>query len=140
MVYITKSLQGILNFGAKKEIFEFAKELRKSETDAEKKLWKELRNRRCAGLKFRRQHPVKEFIIDFYCHEYLLGIEVDGLVHENEFVKEYDLNRQAEIENLGITLIRFSNEEVLNTISKVLFEIQEKVKKLQKNPMIKTDL
>lgn len=140
MVYVTKSFQGILNFGAKKEIFEFAKELRKSETDAEKKLWTALRNRRCAGLKFRRQHPVKEFIIDFYCHEYLLGIEVDGSVHENEFVKEYDLNRQAEIENLGITLIRFSNEEVLNKISKVLNKIQGKVKELQRTPMTKTDL
>jgi len=140
MVYIRKSFQGILNFGAKKEIFDLAKELRKSETDAEKKLWKALRNRRCSGLKFRRQHPVKEFILDFYCHEYFLGIEVDGSVHDNESAKEYDLNRQAEIENLGINLIRFTNEEVLTAISKVLYKIQEKVKELQNTGMLKTDL
>ena len=138
MVYIKKSFQGILNFGAKREIFEFAKELRKSETDAEKILWKALRNRRCDGLKFRRQHPVKEFIIDFYCHEFFLGVEVDGSIHENEYVKEYDLNRQAEIENLGITLIRFTNEEVLNSLSRVLNDIKEKVKELQNAQIPKT--
>ena len=130
MVYITKSFQGILNFGAKRETFEFAKELRKRETDAEKLLWKHLRNRKCAGLKFRRQHPVKEFIIDFYCHELLLGIEIDGSVHDTDEAKEYDINRQAEIENLGILIIRFSNQQVLNSILKVLEEIQFKAKEI----------
>jgi very-short-patch-repair endonuclease len=118
MVYIRKSFQGILNFGAKREIFENAKELRKSQTEAEKVLWEVLRSRKSNGLKFRRQHPVKEFILDFYCHE-------------NEAAIEYDLNRTAEIENLGITLLRFKNDEVLTDISKVLTEIQDKVVQLK---------
>jgi len=130
MVYITKSFQGTLNFGAKKEIFENAKELRKNQTETEKALWKALRSRRCGGLKFRRQHPVKEFILDFYCHEYLLGIEVDGEVHENDSAKEYDLNRTAELESLGIIILRFKNEEVIKNIAKVKAEILYKSKQL----------
>ncbi len=133
MVYITKSFQGLLNFGAKREIFENAKELRQNQTEAEKVLWGNLRSRRCRGLKFRRQHPVKEFILDFYCHEYLLGIEVDGSVHENELAKEYDLNRTAELESLGITILRFKNEDVLNDTAKVLAEIEDKVAQLKKS-------
>ena len=131
MVYISKSFQGILNFGAKPEVFENAKELRKSQTEAEKALWEALRSRRCGGLKFRRQHPVKDFILDFYCHEYLLGVEVDGLIHENYEAKEYDLNRTAELENLAITILRFKNEEVLTDLSKVLTKIRNKVAQLK---------
>jgi len=131
MVYISKSFQGILNFGAKREIFENAKELRKNQTEAEKALWEVLRSRRCGGLKFRRQHPVKEFILDFYCHQYLLGIEVDGSVHENDEAKEYDLNRSAELESLGIIILRFKNEEVLTHLSKVVTAIQHKVMQLK---------
>ena len=128
---MTKSFQGILNFGAKREVFENARELRQNETEAEKVLWSNLRSRRCSGLKFRRQHPVKEFILDFYCHEYLLGIEIDGSVHENDVAKEYDLNRTAELEFLGITIIRFKNEEVLTDLSEVLTEIRNKVEQLK---------
>jgi very-short-patch-repair endonuclease len=133
MIYITKSFQGNLNFGAKREIFENAKELRKKETEAEKAFWKAVRSSRLDGLKIRRQHPVKQFILDFYCHEYLLGIEIDGSVHENEEAKDYDLNRTAEIENLGITILRFKNEEVLSKLPKVINEIRNKVEQL-KNP------
>jgi len=119
-----------LNFGAKGEIFENARELRKSQTEAEKILWEALRSRKCYGLKFRRQHPVTRFILDFYCHEYLLGIEVDGSIHKIEEVAEYDKNRQAEIENLGITVLRFANEDVLKDISTVLEKIVNKTKEL----------
>ena len=138
MVYTRKSFQGILNFGAKKELFEKARELRKNETEAEKILWNALRSRRYEGLKFRRQHPVKQFIIDFYCHEFLFGIEVDGSVHEIGDAKEYDLNRTAELENLGITILRFKNEEVLGNLNEVLkkikFEVEQtKSKAIQLN-------
>ncbi len=131
MVYISKSFQGILNFGAKREIFENARELRKNETEAEKILWNVLRSRRCEGLKFRRQHPASQFILDFYCHEYFLGIEVDGSVHENENAKQYDQNRAVELEDLGITILRFRNEDVLNNLTEVLQEIKNKIKLIQ---------
>jgi very-short-patch-repair endonuclease len=140
MVYIKKSFQGILNFGAKRELFENARELRKSETESEKILWNALRSRRCAGLKFRRQHPVQQFILDFYCHEHLLGIEVDGSVHENEDAKEYDLNRTAELETLGITIIRFNNEEVLNDLNEVLQKIQFEVKLIKSTAIQKNGI
>ena len=131
MVYISKSFQGILNFGAKREIFENARELRKNETEAEKILWNVLRSRRCEGLKFRRQHPASQFILDFYSHEYFLGIEVDGSVHENENAKQYDQNRAVELEDLGITILRFRNEDVLNNLTEVLQEIKNKIKLIQ---------
>ncbi|HOW30113.1 MAG TPA: endonuclease domain-containing protein [Bacteroidales bacterium] len=140
MIYITKSFQGSLNFGAKREIFENAKELRKNQTEAEIVLWELLRSRRCGGLKFRRQHPVKEFILDFYCHEYLLGIEVDGAVHENDMAKEYDQNRTAELESFGISILRFKNEEVLNNLSKVKSEILNKFAQLQRERDEKSSL
>ena len=138
LVYITKSFQGILNFGAKPEIFENANALRKAQTEAEKKMWTVLRSRRCGGVKFRRQHPTKNFILDFYCHEYLLGIEVDGEVHENNEAKEYDLNRTAELENLGITILRFRNEEVLNNLNIVKEEILNLIAKLSHERSVKS--
>jgi very-short-patch-repair endonuclease len=136
MVYIRKSFQGILNFTAKRELFENARELCKRETEAEKILWNALRSRRCEGLKFRRQHPVQQFILDFYCHEYLLGIEVDGSVHENEDAKDYDLNRTAELNNLGISIIRFNNEEALHNLTEVLQKIKFEVKLLKSKAIL----
>jgi len=131
MVYIRKSFQGILNFGAKREIFEKAKELRKNETAAEKTLWEVVRSRKLDGLKIRRQHPVQQFILDFYCHEYFLGIELDGSVHDNDEAKEYDLNRSAELQNLGITILRFKNDEVLTNLPQVIARIRDKISELR---------
>ena len=91
-------------------------------------LWEAVRSRRLDGLKIRRQHPVNQFILDFYCHEYLLGIEIDGSVQESDEAKEYDMNRTAELENLGITILRFKNEEVLTDLSNVITEIRDKVR------------
>jgi len=97
--------------------------LRKNQTEAETLLWNELRSRRLVGLKFRRQHPVKDFVLDFYCHEYYLGIEIDGSVHLSEEAKEYDLNRTVVLEELGITILRFKNEEIRDNLSCVKTEI-----------------
>jgi very-short-patch-repair endonuclease len=85
-----------------------SQELRKKPTTAETLLWEALRNHGFANLKFRRQHPVKWFIADFYCHEARLVIEVDGGIHNNSDQAEYDQNRTAELEELGIQVIRFS--------------------------------
>lgn len=64
------------------------------------------------GLKFRRQHPLSCFIVDFYCHELKLVVEVDGNIHEEESVKKRDKLREASIRKLGINIIRFTNEDV----------------------------
>ncbi len=92
-------------------------------TEAEKLLWDRLKNRKLKGLKFRRQHPIHFYIADFYCHEKCLVIEVDGGVHDHIPVKEHDENRSAELDRLGITVIRFRNEQILNNLDKVLEEI-----------------
>jgi very-short-patch-repair endonuclease len=71
-------------------------------TYCEKVLWQELRKNRLHNLYFRRQHPISHFIVDFYCHELRLVIEVDGSIHDMEEQRERDLNRTAEIEKFDI--------------------------------------
>ncbi len=92
-------------------------------TPAEKELWKILRNRSLGGYKFRRQHPVREFVVDFFCFEKELAIELDGDIHLEDEVKERDSNRTAELERLGIKVIRFTNDEVLNNLDEVKTKI-----------------
>ncbi|MCX5750558.1 MAG: DUF559 domain-containing protein [Candidatus Saganbacteria bacterium] len=95
-----------------------ARELRKESTKAEQILWPCLRNRRFFGKKFRRQYVFYGFILDFYCPEYKLGIELDGPVHLKQ--QEYDALRQKIIEEQGVKIIRFSNKEVVANINNVL--------------------
>ena len=120
-------------FGAKKNIFLKAVELRNNMTMAESVLWEELRNRKNFRYKWRRQHPVDIFIVDFYCHRYKLVIEVDGEIHQNLVVSERDAGRQHEIEKLGITILRFSNKEILEDTGKVLGRIIQEMRSL--NPL-----
>jgi len=75
---------------ASAKIFQHAKALRRSSTEAEERLWVELRNKKLKGLKFRRQHPIDKWIVDFYCHEKKLVIELDGSVHNEKEIAEYD--------------------------------------------------
>ncbi|CAG0928389.1 hypothetical protein TFLX_00896 [Thermoflexales bacterium] len=82
------------------------------QTPAEQKLWSRLRNRQLNGFKFRRQHPIERFIIDFYCDEAKLCIEIDGDSHAEQI--EYDQARTAYLNELGYTVIRFINREVFN--------------------------
>ena len=89
-----------------------------------------IRNRRLHGLKFRRQHPLHYYIADFYCHEKRLIIEVDGGIHHEANIKEHDENRTAELDRLGITVIRFTNDQIFNQLEQVLEEIVSFVKTL----------
>ena len=109
---------GKLVMGNKRNKVEFARELRKEQTDTEKRLWWILRDKRFAGYKFRRQYVFRGFIIDFYCSSARLGIEVDGPVHSKQ--KEYDLERQKVIEANGIKIIRFNNSDVYSQPEMVL--------------------
>jgi len=112
-----------LFYDATPEIHRRAKELRKNMTEPEKLLWEKIRNRKLGGLKFRRQHPISMFIADFYCHEIKLVLELDGKIHDSEDNREYDEGRTAELGYLGVRVIRFTNEEIINSIDKVLSEI-----------------
>ena len=111
--------------GANPKLFEFSKILRKTQTDAEDIIWQSLRNRKILGFKFRRQHPLGIYIADFYCFEAKLVIEIDGGIHNQAENKEYDENRSIELEELGITVIRFTNKEVEDNLEKVLNSIKK---------------
>lgn len=86
-----------------------ARALRGNLTDAERLLWNGLRNRRLAGLKFRRQHPIGRWIVDFYCHDALLVIEADGGQH-NDIA---DARRTADLSARGLHVLRFWNHDIL---------------------------
>ncbi len=125
----------LMNYKIPPEILENARYLRQKETDAEQFLWQILRNRQLNNLKFRRQHPVQEgFVLDFYCAEHRLGIEVDGGIHTNSEQKEYDKLRSEELNKIyGITTLRFTNEQVLEKIDEVLEKI---IKVTSPNPLL----
>ncbi len=113
-----------LHQGAKSSTFGHANELRRRSTKAEIKLWSLLRNRQLKSRKFRRQHSIAHYIPDFYCHECKLAIELDGNHHRKTEVKKYDQIRTTALNDLGITVIRFWNEEIINDISHVLKKIE----------------
>lgn len=111
-------------------LFAMAKELRNHLTPAEKILWCRLKQI-LPGYKFRRQHPIGNFIADFYCHSAKLVIEVDGPVHNSKEQAEYDQERTFIIEGWGIKVIRFSNEEVETKIESVIDVIRSEIQKFK---------
>jgi very-short-patch-repair endonuclease len=113
----------ILHLGTKASTHEYAKELRAAQTEAEEKLWPHFRNRQLNGKKFRRQHAIANYVLDFYCHECKLTVEVDGNYHKSEEAREYDKARTALLHEHGITVLRFWNEDVIKEIEKVLEKI-----------------
>lgn len=118
-----------LNYGASEEIVNKARDLRKKMTPAEKIVWEKLRDKRLGGFKFRRQHPIWRFIADFYCHQVKLVIEIDGGIHQDQLIKEYDASRSAELERMGIKVLRYLNEDVFGNTERILCEIENECKK-----------
>lgn len=114
-----------LNKGAKASTQEYARELRSETTEAEQKLWSLLRNRQLKGKKFRRQHAIANYVVDFYCHECTLVVELDGNFHRNKEAKEYDRTRTALLNELGIIVLRFWNEEVIRGPENVVRKISD---------------
>ena len=102
-----------------------ARELRQEPTDAEARLWDALRGRRLDGLKFRRQHPYERFVLDFFCVEHQLVVELDGGVHAEPAQAARDAERTESLQSRGIRVLRFKNETVENEIETVLKQIQE---------------
>ena len=100
-----------------------ARQLRSTMTNAENLLWFLLRDRRFCGFKFRRQHSIGRYIIDFYCHEAKLAIELDGGGHAIEEQMAYDAERTKELEGAGIKVLRFWNCDVLKNVESVLQSI-----------------
>jgi very-short-patch-repair endonuclease len=116
------------------DIRHLCRELRKSMTPAEQLLWECLRDRRLAGLKFRRQHAIGHYIADFYCHEHRLIIELEGSVHDRPEQAEHDKVRKRELEAQGFRVLIFRNEEVLNDPEGVLQRILEAITPISTSP------
>jgi len=116
-------------YGADSETLRAAHILRRSMTKAEAVLWKKLRDRNVISIKFRRQHPVYNFIVDFYYHEYKLVIEVDGEIHNDEIASRYDLGRTEVLNNFGLKVIRFTNNQILCSLDSVIEKIQREIPK-----------
>lgn len=112
-------------YGASASIFETARLLRIKMTKPEKVLWKVLSEKKVKGFRFKSQHPIAGFIVDFYCHKAKLVIEVDGSIHNAFEQANYDEVRTYELEKLGLHVIRFSNGQVQNNIEHVIIELEK---------------
>lgn len=106
-----------------------ARKLRNNSTFSEVLLWMELRNKQFLGYDFDRQKPIDNYIVDFFCRELMLAIEVDGSSHI--FKYEEDLSRQQRIERFGITVIRFEDVRVKNGLDGLLRELQWQISELE---------
>ncbi|MEL6158949.1 MAG: DUF559 domain-containing protein [Cyanobacteria bacterium J06627_32] len=102
-------------------LFVRAKELRRQQTSTEKLLWMFLRGRRLKGAKFRRLHNIGPYIADFYCHQAVLAVELDGPIHQTRKVQ--DEARDAWMKACGFTILRFDNVVVWNCLDEVLLEM-----------------
>ena len=108
----------------KKHLKVFAKELRNNSTKSEIKLWKYLKGKQMMGYDFHRQRPIDEYIADFFCHKLKLVIELDGFTHRFEEVTQRDVKKENKLSEFGITVLRFSDDQVINDIYNVLKVIE----------------
>ncbi|MBU0766433.1 DUF559 domain-containing protein [Patescibacteria group bacterium] len=108
-------------------VLKYARGMRQNPTDAEAVLWEALRGDQLEGFSFRRQHPLGTKILDFYCHKARLGIEVDGEIHKRKDVQECDRGKEIIFGDRKIKLIRFTNNEVLHHLPRVLEQITKSI-------------
>ena len=105
----------------------YARELRNNSTLSEILLWQKIKGK-ALGVQFHRQVPINEFIVDFYCHELQLVIEVDGTSHDNKYV--YDSKRQGILERKEVQFIRFTNDEIKKELFSVLLALETKIEEI----------
>ena len=109
------------------------KSLRHNMTQPEVILWSKLKGNNIGGHKFRRQYSVDQFVLDFYCPQLKIAIEVDGESHVSNDAMEYDHSREEHIKQFGIMFLRFTNNDVRNNLSGVLNKILETVREREKS-------
>lgn len=107
----------------RKDLINKARNLRKRSTPGERTIWNALRRKQVLGFEFRRQRPIDSFIIDFYCKECMLAIEIDGNSHY--YKQDYDKARQDKLESKGITFLRFSESDAVRYTESVVMEIEK---------------
>ena len=105
--------------------------LRRNLSNAEAIVWKHLSRRQVCGYKFRRQYGIDRYVIDFYCPELKLAIEIDGDSHSTETAQANDRNREKHIRNYGVTFLRFTNSDVLQNLNGVLEKIHGAIESMQ---------
>lgn len=101
-------------------------------THAEVLMWTQLKGKAIDGVKFRRQHSVGDYIIDFYNTELKLAIEIDGITHQFEKSKKHDKTREDYLSTFGINILRFENERIYRDLYNVIEEIRFEIKHLKK--------
>ncbi len=106
-----------------KYVVKIAQKLRKNMTATEEILWSKLYNKNLDELRFRKQHPIDRYIVDFYCHEKRLIIEIDGEIHD--FRREYDINKDQYLKARNYNILRFNNDDVIHSLSYVLNRIRQ---------------
>ncbi|MCJ8210164.1 DUF559 domain-containing protein [Mucilaginibacter sp. RS28] len=111
---------------------ELAQELRNNGTPGEIKLWQCLKGKRFLGFDFHRQKPLLNYIVDFYCYEINLVIEIDGIYHTKEEAYLKDVNRTAELQKHGLTILRFMETEVIRDITNVLRTLETYIEEFKK--------
>ena len=107
---------------------EKARHLRNNSTKAEIRLWLYLKGRQMMGYDFHRQKPIDNFIVDFFCRELMLAIELDGYTHTFEKVADRDERKEQRLRELGVRVKRLRDEDVMNNIEGVMKEIEDRVK------------
>ena len=117
-------------YGAPPQIIARAKELRSNMTPSESCFWSLVSKNRLRGYKIRRQHPIAVYVVDFYCHELRLAIEIDGGIHLEKEVMRYDEIREHDLTLLGIKVLRFTNEQVQNDSQEVLNRVEKYIDQL----------
>jgi very-short-patch-repair endonuclease len=113
-----------------REARRYAKELRNNRTKTELIIW-DLIKKKQLGVEFHRQVPMLHYVVDFYCHEIMLAIEIDGLYHSQIAQQFYDSERQNLLEQKGVSFLRFSNDQIQDNIKHVMLEISNKVNELK---------
>ena len=119
-----------MHYSASKIIFQYAEVLRKNMTEAEKIVWERLSKNKL-DVRVRRQHPFNKYIADYYCHELKLVIEIDGGIHLSKENRQYDISRDITLNEFGIQIIRFTNDQVINDIDQIIEELKRKIEELK---------
>ncbi len=110
-----------------RKLKQLARELRKNSTLAEVLLWQQIKGK-ALGYEFHRQVPIDQFIVDFYCHELMLAIEIDGSSHIDKY--NYDMSRESKLQNLGVKFIRFDDLDVKKNMNTVLKAIENRINEI----------
>jgi very-short-patch-repair endonuclease len=109
------------------------RKLRQNQTNAEELVWRFIRNRQLLGYKFKRQYSIDHFVIDFYCAELKLAVEIDGVSHNTAEQKKKDIIRQKYLEDFNIKFVRIKDEELFGNPNKAFGKIESEIKSISKD-------